>query len=26
MKICRVEEPLLKEKNPGHKVHCWLYD
>jgi len=25
MRICREEEPLLKEKNPGHKVHCWLY-
>jgi oligopeptide/dipeptide ABC transporter ATP-binding protein len=25
MDICREEEPLLKEKNPGHKVHCWLY-
>lgn len=25
MNICREEEPLLKEKNPGHKVHCWLY-
>jgi oligopeptide/dipeptide ABC transporter ATP-binding protein len=26
MKICRVEGPLLKEKNPGHRVRCWLYD
>jgi oligopeptide/dipeptide ABC transporter ATP-binding protein len=25
MNICREKEPLLKEKNPGHKVHCWLY-
>ena len=25
MNICREEEPLLKEKNPGHKVHCWRY-
>jgi len=25
MNICREEEPMLKEKNPGHKVHCWLY-
>jgi oligopeptide/dipeptide ABC transporter ATP-binding protein len=26
MKICRVEGPLLKERNPGHRVRCWLYD
>lgn len=26
MKICRVEEPLLKERNPGHRIRCWLYD
>ena len=25
MNICREETPLLKEKNPGHRVRCWLY-
>jgi peptide/nickel transport system ATP-binding protein len=23
--ICRQEEPVLVESDPGHKVRCWLY-
>lgn len=25
MEICDREEPLLKEKSPGHRVACFLY-
>ncbi|HEY63075.1 MAG TPA: ABC transporter ATP-binding protein [Caldilineae bacterium] len=26
MKICREEQPTLKEVQPGHEVSCWLYE
>jgi len=26
MGVCHHVEPYLVEFNPGHKVHCWLYD
>ena len=26
MDICREEEPVLKEVNPGHETACWLYE
>jgi oligopeptide/dipeptide ABC transporter ATP-binding protein len=25
MKVCRAEEPALREVEPGHQVACWLY-
>jgi oligopeptide/dipeptide ABC transporter ATP-binding protein len=26
MDICREQEPVLKEVNPGHETACWLYE
>jgi oligopeptide/dipeptide ABC transporter ATP-binding protein len=26
MKICREQQPQLREQNPGHQTACWLYE
>jgi oligopeptide/dipeptide ABC transporter ATP-binding protein len=25
MKICREQQPVLREVRPGHQTACWLY-